>query len=149
MSLSSNTALFDSHIVRWEIPPEIEEKERAAILSTCEGKAKAYSLKDFEKLGSLFVGHGTPVYEGMIIGESSTEHEWNVNPTKEKKLSNVRAAGKDEVIRLTPHKPFKVEDAIAYIKEDELVEITPKSVRIRKVELNAKMRKVRNKQPKK
>ena len=140
MSLSSNTALFDSHIVRWEIPPEFEEKARAGIISTCEGKAKSYSLKDFEKLGSLFVGHGTPVYEGMIIGESNTEHEWNVNATKEKKLTNVRSNGKDEIIRLIPYKPFKVEDAIAYIRDDELVEITPKSVRIRKVELNAKMR---------
>jgi len=117
LTLSSNSALFDSHIVRWEQPPEFEVKERASLVSVGEGSCTSYALRDLEKLGCLFVANGTYVYEGMIVGESNTsDTEWNVNPTKLKKLTNVRSAGKEEIIRLSPPRIFKVEDAISYIK---------------------------------
>lgn len=141
MTLTSNTAIYETKIARWEEEPDFEESNRSCLISTCSGIAKTYALKDFEKLGSLFVGNGDPVYEGMIIGESHNEFEWNVNATKEKKVTNVRASGKDEAVRLIPPRQFKLEDAISYIRDDELVEITPKGCRIRKKELNQNLRK--------
>ncbi|MBL4619870.1 MAG: translational GTPase TypA, partial [Marinicaulis sp.] len=88
---------------------------------------------------------GEKVYEGMIVGENAKPNDLDVNPLKAKQLTNIRAAGKDEAVKLTPPRRMTLEQAIAYIDEDELVEVTPKSIRIRKIELKPHMRKRRAK----
>ncbi len=89
----------------------------------------------------MFVGGGEKTYQGMIIGENSRADDLDVNPMKAKQLTNVRASGKDEAVRLTPPRRLTLEQAIAYIEEDELVEVTPKSIRLRKKFLDANDRK--------
>jgi GTP-binding protein len=91
----------------------------------------------------MFVGAGEKTYQGMIIGENSRPDDLDVNPMKAKQLTNVRASGKDEAIRLTPPRRMTLEQAIAYIDDDELVEVTPKSIRLRKAVLNPSFRKKR------
>ena len=91
----------------------------------------------------MFVSPGEKLYEGMIIGIHSRENDLVVNPIKGKQLTNVRASGKDEAVRLTPPRRPSLEQAIAYIEEDELVEVTPKSIRLRKAVLNPSFRKKR------
>ena len=88
----------------------------------------------------MFVGPGTEVYEGMIVGDNSREADMDVNVTKEKKQTNMRASSADEAIRLIPHRDLSLEQAIEYIAEDEFVEVTPKSLRLRKKVLDAKKR---------
>ncbi len=104
------------------------------------GSAVPYALSNLKARGNLFVRPGDPVYEGMIIGEHNRETDLNVNACKEKKLTNMRASGKDDAIVLPPVLPMTLERALYFIREDELVEITPKSIRIRKDELSAARR---------
>jgi GTP-binding protein len=104
------------------------------------GNAVPYALFNLEPRGRLFVVPGDPVYEGMIIGEHNRGQDINVNPCKEKKLTNMRAAGKDDNVILSPIKPLTLEQTISFIREDELVEITPRSVRMRKAVLSAQKR---------
>ena len=111
-----------------------------SIVSDRSGNAVAYALFNLEPRGRLFVVPGDPVYEGMIIGEHNRGSDINVNPCKEKKLSNMRAAGKDDNVTLSPIKPFTLEQNINFIREDELVEVTPRSVRLRKSVLSAQKR---------
>ena len=85
--------------------------------------------------GILFVGPGSKVYEGMIIGENARDNDLEVNPLKSKQLTNFRASGKDDALRLTPPRMMTLEEVISYIEDDELVEVTPKSIRLRKVYL--------------
>ena len=89
----------------------------------------------------MFIGSQVQVYQGMIIGEHSRDNDLEVNPLKGKKLTNVRASGTDEAVRLTPHTQFSLEEAIAYINDDELVEVTPQSIRLRKRYLDTHERK--------
>lgn len=89
----------------------------------------------------MFIGSGEAVYQGMVIGENARGEDLEVNPLKSKKLSNVRASGKDEAIRLTPPRRMTLEQAIAWIDDDELVEVTPKAVRVRKLHLDPHERK--------
>lgn len=119
----------------------IEKRARGALVSVANGKAVPYALFFLKDRGTLFVHPGDPVYEGMIIGEHSRENELEVNPTKEKQLSNCRAAGKDENIKLPNPREMSLEQAIAYIKNDERVEVTPKSIRLRKKYLDSITRK--------
>ncbi|WP_170482067.1 translational GTPase TypA [Ruegeria arenilitoris] len=106
---------------------------RAGVLISMEkGQAVAYALWNLEERGRMFVGPQTEVYQGMVIGEHSRENDLEVNPLKGKKLTNVRASGSDDAVRLTPHIQFSLEEAIAYIDDDELVEVTPNAVRLRK-----------------
>jgi len=104
------------------------------------GKTTTYALYHLQPRGTLFVKENTPVYEGMVVGENSRENDLNVNVTKEKKLNNIRAAGSDEDMQLIPPKLLSLEQAIEFIKEDELVEVTPTSVRIRKKILESNKR---------
>jgi GTP-binding protein len=104
------------------------------------GVGVPYALFNLEPRGRLFLSPGEPVYEGMIVGEHNRENDINVNPCKEKKLTNMRAAGKDENVILTPVMPMTLERAIHFIREDELAEVTPLSIRLRKVELSAQKR---------
>jgi GTP-binding protein len=96
------------------------------------GQAVAYALWNLEERGRMFVGPQTDVYQGMVIGEHSRDNDLEVNPLKGKKLTNVRASGSDDAVRLTPHIQFSLEEAIAYIDDDELVEVTPNAIRLRK-----------------
>ena len=106
---------------------------RAGVLISMEqGEAVAYALWNLEERGRMFIGPQTPIYQGMIIGEHSRDNDLEVNPLKGIKLTNVRASGSDEAVRLTPHVQFSLEEAIAYINDDELVEVTPHALRLRK-----------------
>lgn len=111
-----------------------------SIVADRQGKAVAYALFNLEPRGQLFIVPGTPVYEGMIVGEHNRENDINVNPCKEKKLSNMRAAGRDENVIQTPPRLVTLEGAIHFIKEGEIIEVTPKSLRLRKAVLSAKKR---------
>ncbi|RBW55930.1 translational GTPase TypA [Ruegeria sp. A3M17] len=106
---------------------------RAGVLISMEnGQAVAYALWNLEERGRMFVAPQTDVYQGMVIGEHSRDNDLEVNPLKGKKLTNVRASGSDEAVRLTPHIQYSLEEAIAYIDDDELVEVTPNAIRLRK-----------------
>ncbi len=111
-----------------------------SIVADRQGSAVAYALFNLEPRGRLFVSPNDPVYEGMIVGEHNRSDDINVNPCKEKKLSNMRAAGKDENVILSPAKPMTLEQAISFIREDEQLEVTPRSVRMRKAKLSAQKR---------
>jgi GTP-binding protein len=119
---------------------ECPSRFTGSIVSDRKGHAVPYALCNLEPRGRLFILPGDPVYEGMIIGEHNRGSDINVNPCREKKLSNMRAAGKDDAVTLSPIKPFTLEQAINFIREDELVEVTPSSVRLRKAVLSAQKR---------
>jgi GTP-binding protein len=121
----------------------IEQQRKGVLISNSDGETAAYALWNLEERGVMFVGAGEKTYEGMIIGENARSDDLDVNPMKAKQLTNVRASGKDEAIRLTPPRRPTLEQAIAYIQEDELVEVTPKSIRLRKKVLNPSFRKRR------
>ena len=124
----------------------IEAGRKGVLVSNSDGETAAYALWNLEERGVMFVGAGEKTYQGMIIGENSRADDLDVNPMKAKQLTNVRASGKDEAIRLTPPRRPTLEQAIAYIEEDELVEVTPKSIRLRKQVLNPSFRKRRVKE---
>tara|TARA_R110000782_G_scaffold117364_4_gene207728 strand:+ start:39473 stop:41323 length:1851 start_codon:yes stop_codon:yes gene_type:complete len=119
----------------------IEGRKNGVLISNGTGEAVAYALGPLEDRGILFVSPGEPLYEGMIIGENAKPEDLEVNPMKSKQLTNFRSTGKDDAIRLTPPKRMTLEQAIAYIDDDEMVEVTPKSIRIRKRFLDANDRK--------
>ena len=121
----------------------IEGRRNGALISNSDGETAAYALWNLEDRGTMFVGANEKTYQGMIIGENSKPDDLDVNPMKAKQLTNVRASGKDEAIRLTPPRRLTLEQAIAYIDDDELVEVTPKSIRLRKAVLNPSFRKKR------
>ncbi len=120
---------------------KIEGRKNGVLISNGNGEAVAYALGPLEERGILFVGVGTPLYEGMIIGENAKPEDLEVNPMKSKQLTNFRSTGKDDAIRLTPPKIMTLEQAIAYIDDDEMVEVTPKSIRLRKAILDPNERK--------
>jgi GTP-binding protein len=119
----------------------IEGRRNGVLVSTDDGEAVAYALWYLEERGRLFIVPGTRVYEGMIIGENSRDNDLDVNPLKSKQLTNIRTHAKDEAVRLTPVIPPTLEQSIAYIEDDELVEVTPKSIRMRKRALLPHLRK--------
>jgi GTP-binding protein len=120
---------------------EIGQRINGALVSMVQGKALGYALFNLQERGALFIGHGVEVYEGMIIGIHSRDNDLMVNPTKGKKLTNIRAAGSDENIILTPPIQFSLEQALEFIDDDELVEVTPTSIRLRKKLLTENERK--------
>ncbi len=111
---------------------EIDDRRNGVMISSENGQAIAYSLWKLQDRGPMFVEHNSPVYVGMIIGEHNKYNDIDVNPTKSKQLTNIRAAGKDEAIDLIPPRKLSLEQALAYIQGDELLEVTPKSLRLRK-----------------
>jgi GTP-binding protein len=131
--------VFEGYAPR--IDGEIGQRINGALVSMVVGKALAYALFNLQERGALFIGHGAEVYEGMVIGIHSRANDLQVNPTKGKQLTNIRAAGSDENILLTPPLRFSLEQALEFIDDDELVEITPKSIRIRKALLTENERK--------
>jgi GTP-binding protein len=126
----------------WRGP--IEGRKNGVLISMEQGDAVAYALNAIEERGILFISPGEKLYEGMVIGENAKPQDLEVNPLRSKQLTNFRASGKDEGIRLTPPKRMTLEQAIAYIDEDELVEVTPKHIRLRKRWLDPHERKRRS-----
>ncbi len=116
-------------------------RRNGVLVSMAQGTTTPYILNELEARGVLFIGGGVEAYDGMIIGENSRTDDLEVNPTHAKKLSNVRAAGKDDAIKLTPPRSITLEYALTYIEEDELVEVTPSNIRLRKKGLDANARK--------
>jgi GTP-binding protein len=133
MTMTRGTGLI-SHIFDGFAPMkgEIEDRHNGVLVSNENGEAVAYSIFNLQERGRMFVSHGEKVYEGMIIGIHSRENDLVVNPIKTKKLTNIRAAGKDDAILLTPPIQLTLEYAVEFIADDELVEVTPLSIRIRK-----------------
>jgi len=111
---------------------EIAGRPNGVLASDRDGRAVGYAIHHLQARGAIFVNPGDPVYKGMIVGENSRSEDLNVNITKEKKLTNIRASGSDEALRLVPPRQFTLEQAMEYIAEDELVEVTPRVVRLRK-----------------
>lgn len=134
LTMTSGTGLiysvFDSYGP--SIPLGIGQRIRGVLISNGQGKAAGYALFNLQERGRLMIGHGEEVYEGMVIGIHSRENDLTVNPLKGKQLTNVRASGTDENIVLTPPIPVSLEYALEFIDDDELVEVTPKTIRIRK-----------------
>ncbi|TMA10011.1 MAG: translational GTPase TypA [Deltaproteobacteria bacterium] len=122
-------ALFDGW-APWHGP--IQARSNGAMVADREGMATPYAVFHLQERGALFVAPGTRVYEGMVVGEYSRENDLNVNICREKKLTNIRAAGRDENILITPHRPMGLEEGIEWIGDDELVEVIPQSIRLRK-----------------
>ena len=119
----------------------VAKRNYGVLISNAAGKATAYSLWNLQPRGRLFIGHQTEVYEGMIVGIHTRDNDLVVNVTKEKQLTNIRAAGTDENIVLTPPIRLTLEYALEFIEDDELVEITPKNIRLRKKGLKEHERK--------
>ena len=130
-------SLFDGYT---EWLGEIPHRLTGALVSDRAGVTTSYALWNLQERGELFVGPGTEVYEGMIVGENARDVDLDVNVIREKKLTNMRSSGADEAIRLVPHKALNLEQAIEFIAEDEFVEVTPKNLRLRKKILQANRR---------
>ncbi|PYY15507.1 MAG: translational GTPase TypA, partial [Acidobacteria bacterium] len=130
-------SLFDGYT---EYQGEIPQRLTGALVADRPGVATAYALYNLQERGELFVGPSTDVYEGMIIGENARDVDLDVNVVREKKLTNMRASTADEAIRLVPHKALNLEQAIEFISDDEFVEVTPKTLRLRKKILHANRR---------
>ena len=143
LTVTSGTGLmyhaFDHYGPR--VSGDLGRRNNGALVSTATGKALAYALFNLQDRGRLFVGHGAEVYEGMVIGIHSRSTDLMVNPLKAKQLTNIRAAGSDENIILVPPIQTTLEYSLEFINDDELVEVTPKSIRIRKVHLKEHERK--------
>jgi len=114
---------------------ELAKRQNGVLVSMAAGKTLAYSLFNLQERGRMFLGHGTEVYIGQIVGLHSRDNDLPVNPTKAKQLTNIRAAGTDENLILTPHIEHTLEQALEFVEDDELVEVTPKSIRLRKKEI--------------
>ena len=134
-------SLFDGY-TEWQ--GEIPHRMTGALIADRAGVSTAYSLWNLQERGELFLGPGIEVYEGMIIGENAKDNDLDVNVVREKKLTNMRASTADEAIRLVPFRQLNLEQAIEFIAEDEFVEVTPKSLRLRKKTLPANRRKKSN-----
>lgn len=147
LSDTKGTGLFN-HIFEgfepWLGP--MAKRPTGALVADRQGVTTTYALFHLQPRGTLLLGDGVQVYEGMIVGENSREHDIDVNVTKEKKLTNMRASGADDALRLAPQRLLSLEQALEFIKEDELVEITPKSIRLRKRVLQVNQRPKRNKE---
>jgi GTP-binding protein len=143
MTLTSGSGLlyhtFDSYKPRTKAG--IGRRQKGVLISNSTGKALAFALWNLQARGEMFIGHATEVYEGMIIGQNSRNNDLTVNPLKGKQLTNVRASGTDEAVTLTTPITMTLELALEYINDDELVEVTPESIRIRKRYLAENMRK--------
>jgi GTP-binding protein len=134
LTATSGTGLiyhvFDKYAPR--VPGTIAQRNNGALVSMVQGKALAYALFNLQERGRLFIGHGAPVYEGMIIGIHQRQNDLVVNPTKAKQLTNVRAAGTDENLVLTPPTRYSLEQSLEFLDDDELLEVTPENLRPRK-----------------
>ena len=134
LNATQGTAVMNHRFSRYSVVDgEIPRRPQGVLVSKVGGKALAFSLDGLQQRSELFISPGDEVYEGMIVGENSRDNDMDVNPTKGKKLTNIRAAGSDDNIMLKPARDMSLEAALEYIEEGELVEITPETIRLRKV----------------
>ncbi|MGA3219847.1 MAG: translational GTPase TypA [Acidimicrobiales bacterium] len=115
---------------------EIRTRQNGSLVADRRGKVATYALLNLQERGTLFLGPGTEVYEGMVIGENARREDMDVNPTKERKLTNMRSSTAEELVRLSPYRALSLEEALEFLREDECAEVTPQSVRLRKVQLS-------------
>ena len=134
LTITSGTGVLTSVFDHYGLAKkgEIASRQNGVMVSMITGKTLAYALFNLQNRGKMFVGHGLEVYKGQIVGLHSRDNDLPVNPTKAKQLTNIRAAGTDENLILTPHIQHTLEQALEFIEDDELVEVTPKSIRLRK-----------------
>jgi GTP-binding protein len=130
-------SLFNGYI-EWQ--GDIPSRPTGSLVADRPGKTTGHAIWNLQERGDMFLGPGTEVYEGMIVGENARDTDLNVNIVKEKKLTNMRASSADEAIRLVPPRLLNLEQAIEFIRDDELVEVTPQSIRLRKKTLKANQR---------
>jgi GTP-binding protein len=131
------TGLMHSIFDRWEPwAGEMRTRPTGALVSDRSGSSASFALFSLQERGTLFIGPGEDVYEGMIVGENARPDDLDVNPTKEKHQTNVRAASADILVRLVPPRVLALDQALEFLRDDECVEITPDAVRLRKVELS-------------
>jgi len=136
LNATQGTAIIHHRFSGYQpVGPELARRTNGVLISMLPGRAVAYSLFALQERSELFVAPGEDVYEGMIVGENARDNDLVVNPTKEKKLTNIRAAGNDENIILKPPRELFLEAALEYIEDDELVEVTPNAIRLRKLYL--------------
>ena len=137
MTATSGTGLIYHVLDKYapRIPGTIAQRSNGTLVSMVKGKALAYALFNLQDRGKLFIGHGAPVYEGMIVGIHKRQNDLVVNPTKAKQLTNIRAAGTDENLVLTPPLRYSLEQALEFLDDDELLEVTPTNLRLRKKHL--------------
>ena len=142
LSATAGTGLLYNVFDRYDqsVPGLIGQRQNGVLVSNVNGKSLAYALFNLQDRGRLFIGHGDDVYEGMIVGIHTRDNDLVVNPTKAKQLTNIRAAGSDENLLLTPPVRMSLEQALEFIDDDELVEVTPTSIRLRKKILEEGMR---------
>lgn len=146
---TKGTGIFNRAFSRYaEYQPDLNAGQKGSLVSNTDGQITSYALRDLEARGVLFVKPGDQTYTGMIIGEHTRSNDLDVNPVRAKKLTNVRASGTDEAIRLAPPKLFSLEEAITYIRNDDLLEVTPTNIRMRKKVLDPSRRKVIKRQSK-
>jgi GTP-binding protein len=132
------TGILHHVFERWEPwHGEIRTRPTGALVADRRGPTTGFALANLQERGTMFVGPGVQVYEGMVVGENARSEDMDVNACKEKKLTNMRASSSDELVRLIPPRPLSLEQALEFIRDDECVEVTPQSIRLRKVELNA------------
>jgi GTP-binding protein len=144
---TKGTGLLNTMFLRWDNwMGVIQSRLTGALIADRAGDATAYSLYNLQERGELFIKPGTAVYEGMVIGENARDNDLDVNVVREKKLTNMRASSADDAIRLVPIREMSLEQALEFIRDDELVEVTPTSIRLRKRVLAANMRPKRNKE---
>lgn len=142
MNLTQGEATMSHIFLRYEpFKGSIPHRTNGVQIASDDGEGVAYALFNLKDRGTFFIGPGTPVYVGMIVGEHCKENDIVVNVCKEKKLTNMRASGSDKKLLLSPPTTFTLEEALEYIEDDELVEVTPKSIRLRKAALDPKQRK--------
>jgi GTP-binding protein len=135
------TGIMHHVFERWEPwQGELRTRPTGSLVADRRGQATAFAIAGLQERGSLFIAPRADLYEGMIVGENSRDNDLDVNASKEKKLTNMRSATADELVRLIPPRPLSLEQALEFIREDECVEVTPKSIRLRKVELSASKR---------
>ena len=131
------TGLMHHVFDRWEKwAGDMRLRQNGSLVADRKGKTASFALFNLQERGTMFVGPGTQVYEGMIVGENSRSDDMDVNPTKEKKLTNMRQSSGDILVPLIPHRVLSLEQALEFCREDECVEVTPAAVRMRKVVLD-------------
>ena len=147
LNATQGTAIMHHRFEAWrEMEGEVSGRANGVLVSMVPGKAVAFGLDGLQERADLFIGPGDEVYEGMIVGENARSDDMIVNPTKEKKLTNMRASGSDRNILLKPPRQMSLEEALEYIEEDELVEVTPAVIRLRKTLLSEHDRKRQSRQ---
>jgi GTP-binding protein len=119
---------------------DLRTRPTGSLVADRRGPATAFALMNLQERGAMFVEPGAEVYEGMVVGENARSEDLDVNATKEKKLTNMRSSTSEELVRLIPPRPMSLEQALEFVREDEAVEVTPRNVRLRKVELSAQKR---------